>query len=154
MQHWTKCNKQRWVRRLYHMKRKWVIVRLCSGKRRKEWEKSIVHVKNCNSYFHIPCSILCSFVPFLLLSFYHLSIIPCLPFPTLTTYHSIPCDCYNFSHVLYLFPTFSFIFLSIASLWLASFHMILSLDSFLFTILCSMLHISRYINSVEYLVIP
>ena len=30
------------------MKRKWVIVRLCSGKRRKEWEKSIVCVKICN----------------------------------------------------------------------------------------------------------
>ena len=44
------------------------------------------------TYFHILCSVLCSFVPFLLLSFYHLSIIPCLAFPTLTTYHSIPCD--------------------------------------------------------------
>ena len=37
--------------------------------------------------FYIPS--LCSFVPFLLLSFHHLS---SLPFPTLTTQHSIPCD--------------------------------------------------------------
>ena len=37
------------------------------------------------AYFWLPSSILCSFVPFLLLSFHHLSIISCLPFPTLTT---------------------------------------------------------------------
>ena len=44
------------------------------------------------TYFCIPYSALCSFVLFLLLSFHHLSIIPCLPFPTLTTQHSIPYD--------------------------------------------------------------
>ena len=44
------------------------------------------------TYFHIPYSTLCSFVLFLLLSFRHLSIIPCLPCLTLTTQHLIPCD--------------------------------------------------------------
>ena len=41
------------------------------------------------SVFHIPH--LCSFALFLLLSFYHLSIIPCLPFPDLdnSTFHSL-----------------------------------------------------------------
>ena len=54
------------------------------------------------TYFCIPYSALCSFVPFLLLSFHHLSIIPCLPFPTLTTWHSIPCDSVShFLHSLY-----------------------------------------------------
>ena len=67
--------------------------------------------------------------------------------------------CYNFSHVLFshffpLIPTLPFSFSSIASLWLISFHMIQSFDSPLFITLCLMLHISRYINSVEYLVFP
>ena len=44
------------------------------------------------TYFHILYSALCSFVPFLLLFFHHLFIIPCLPFLTLSTQHLIPCD--------------------------------------------------------------
>ena len=48
---------------------------------------SILHLyfNSSFTYFRIPYSTLCSFVPFLLLSFHHLSIIPCLPFLTLTT---------------------------------------------------------------------
>ena len=49
-------------------------------------------------------------------------------------------------HILYFSLTLSFFFSSIASLWFTSFHMILSSDSSLFIILCSMLHFSRYIN--------
>ena len=53
---------------------------------------SISYFNSSFTYFCIPYSTLCSFVPSLLLSFQHLSIIPCLAFPTLTTWHSIPCD--------------------------------------------------------------
>ena len=61
---------------------------------------SSVHTSICHlltSVFCIP--LLCSFVPFLSLSSHHLSIILCLPFPTLTTQHFIPCD--SVSHLLH-----------------------------------------------------
>ena len=41
----------------------------------------------------------CSFVLFLSLPFQHLFITPCLPIPTLTTYHSVSCD--TVSHFLH-----------------------------------------------------
>ena len=62
--------------------------------------------------------------------------------------------CYNFFPCTILFSHSFLLFLSIASSWLTSFHMILFFDSSLFITLCSMLHISRYINPVEYLVVP
>ena len=49
-------------------------------------------------------------------------------------------------YILYFSLTLSFFFSSIASLWLTSFHMILSSDSCLFITLCSMLRFTRYIN--------
>ena len=41
----------------------------------------------------------CPFVLLLSLSFQHLSITPCLPIPTLSTYYSVPCD--SVSHFLH-----------------------------------------------------
>ena len=49
------------------------------------------------SIFHLLTP--CPFVMFLSLSFQHLFITPCLPIPTLSTQHSVPCD--SVSHFLH-----------------------------------------------------
>ena len=59
------------------------------------------------TYFCILYSTSCSFVPFLLSSSHHLSIIPCLPCLTLTTQHSIPCESSFTFSVIHCSPYYS-----------------------------------------------
>ena len=51
-----------------------------------------LHFNSSFAYFHLLSSTSMFLCSILLLYFHHLSITPCLPFPTLTTQHSISCD--------------------------------------------------------------